>query len=305
MEKINFEQLTSIPISMGGQIELPKELDYLGDKKPYIIYDKEFKTKKKSKKYGDGAREYFTEIRKTMNRGYLNQYHCNNIINLMDRYYRKPDRWRAYRPHIVCIEYAFGEKWGEDTFYFHLNKYFNGCFRPYISNPSVINGPVCFSSPKIHDNASDRNFVMNMFRRSVEDQIIDFKYNKNNGQSGVHEVHHKDTTFINLMLGFADQVMKIHSRVDFESYIKPFGKYYPSDGARFDKDNLNLTAALSLPSIAAFLLNVKYPILSGSVVSRNFSMCSNNVCVLPVPGGPYIIVLIYLLTPLSYFLNSY
>ena len=49
MEKINFEQLTSIPISMGGQIELPKELDYLGDKKPYIIYDKEFKTKKKSK----------------------------------------------------------------------------------------------------------------------------------------------------------------------------------------------------------------------------------------------------------------
>ena len=238
MEKINFEQLTSIPISMGGQIELPKQLDYLGDKKPYIIYDKEFKTKKKSKKYGDGAREYFTEIRKTMNRGYLNQYHCNNIINLMDRYYRKPDRWRAYRPHIVCIEYAFGEKWGEDTFYFHLNKYFNGCFRPYISNPSVINGPVCFSSPKIHDNASDRNFVMNMFRRSIEDQIIDFKYNKNNGQSGVHEVHHKDTTFINLMLGFADQVMKIHSRVEFESYIKPFGKYYPSDGARFDKDNI-------------------------------------------------------------------
>ena len=79
---------------------------------------------------------------------------------------------------------------------------------------------------------------MNMFRRSVEDQIIDFKYNKNNGQSGVHEVHHKDTTFINLMLGFADQVMKIHSRVDFESYIRPFGKYYPSDGARFDKDNI-------------------------------------------------------------------
>ncbi len=107
-----------------------------------------------------------------------------------------------------------------------------------VSNPSVINGPVCFSSPKIHDDASDRNFVMNMFRRSIEDQIIDFKYYENDGQSGVHEVHHKDTTFINLMLGFADQVMKIHSRVDFESYIRPFGKYYPSDGARFDKDNI-------------------------------------------------------------------
>ena len=25
---------------------------------------------------------------------------------------------------------------------------------------------------------------------------------------------------------------------DFESYIRPFGKYYPSDGARFDKDNI-------------------------------------------------------------------
>ncbi len=34
----------------------------------------------------------------------------------MDRYYRKPDRWRSYRPHIVCIEYAFGEKWGEGRF---------------------------------------------------------------------------------------------------------------------------------------------------------------------------------------------
>ena len=40
------------------------------------------------------------------------------------------------------------------------------------------------------------------------------------------------------MLGFADQVMKIHSRVDFETYIRPFGKYYPSDGARFDKANI-------------------------------------------------------------------
>ena len=59
-------------------------------------------------------------------------------------------------------------------------------------------------------------------------------------------------------------------------------------------DNLNLSAALSLPSTAAFLLNVKYPILSGSVVSKNFSMCPNKVCVLPVPGGPviYIIVLV-------------
>ena len=238
MTEINFNELTTIPPSMGGQINLPKQLDFLGDKKPYIVYEKEYQTKKKSKKYGDGAREAFTKIRQTMNKGYLDQYHCTNIINLMDRYYRKPDRWREYRPHIVCIEYAEGEKWGEDTFYFHLNKNFSGCFRPYISNPSVINGPVCFSSPKIHDDASDRNFVMNMFRRSIEDQIIDFKYYENDGQSGVHEVHHKDTTFINLMLGFADQVMKIHSRIDFESYIRPFGKYYPSDGARFDKDNI-------------------------------------------------------------------
>ena len=179
MTEINFEQLTTIPPSMGGQIDLPKQLDFLGDKKPYIIYEKEYHTKKKSKKYGDGAREVFTKIRETMNKGYLDQYHCTHIINLMDRYYRKPDRWRMYRPHIVCIEYATGEKFGEDTFYFYLNKNFNGCFRPYISNPSVINGPVCFSSPKIHDDASDRNFVMNMFRRSIEDQIIDFKYYEN------------------------------------------------------------------------------------------------------------------------------
>ena len=138
MTEINFEQLTTIPPSMGGQIELPKQLDFLGDKKPYIIYGKEYHTKKKSKKHGDGAREAFTKIRETMNRGYLDQYHCNHIINLMDRYYRKPDRWRSYRPHIVCIEYAFGEKWGEDTFYFHLNKNFNGCFRPYLSDPFVL-----------------------------------------------------------------------------------------------------------------------------------------------------------------------
>ena len=43
MEKINFEQLTTIPISMGGQIELPKELDYLGDKKPETYTPKPFK----------------------------------------------------------------------------------------------------------------------------------------------------------------------------------------------------------------------------------------------------------------------
>ena len=41
MTKIDFEQLTTIPPSMGGQIELPKQLDFLGDKKPYIIYGKE------------------------------------------------------------------------------------------------------------------------------------------------------------------------------------------------------------------------------------------------------------------------
>ena len=52
MTEINFEQLTTIPPSMGGQIELPKQLDFLGDKKPYIIYGKEYHTKKKSKKYG-------------------------------------------------------------------------------------------------------------------------------------------------------------------------------------------------------------------------------------------------------------
>ena len=234
---INFENY-SIPLSMGGQIKIPKELKFLGDTKPYIVYDKEYKTKKKSKKHGDGAREAFTKIRQTMNRGYLNQYHCNNIINLMDRYYRKPKKWRRYRSYIVSIEYTNGEKWGEDTFYFHLSKSFDDCFRKYIANPSVINGPICFSSPKIHDDASDRNFVLNMFRRSVEDQIIGFKYYENNGQSNVHEVHHKDITFINLMLGFGDQVMKIHSRTDFEAYIRPFGKYYPSDGARFDKDNI-------------------------------------------------------------------
>ena len=238
MSKLTFESV-SIPQSMGGQIELPEELDFLGDTKPYILYGKEYKTKTLSKKTGeDGAREAFTKIRQTIPKDFLNKFHSDNIINLMDRYYRKPERWRAYRPHIISIEYTNGEKWNEDTFYFHLNKNFNGCFRPYLSNPSVINGPLCFSSPNIHDEASDRNWVMSMFRRSVEDQIIQFKYYENDGQSGVHEVHHEDITFINIMLGFADQVMKIHSRVDFESYIRPFGKYYASDGARFDKDNI-------------------------------------------------------------------
>ena len=83
MTEINFEQLTTIPPSMGGQIELPKQLDFLGDKKPYIIYGKEYHTKKKSKKYGDGAREAFTKIRETMNRGYLDQYHCNHNFLLV------------------------------------------------------------------------------------------------------------------------------------------------------------------------------------------------------------------------------
>ena len=46
---INFENY-SIPLSMGGQIKIPKELKFLGDTKPYIVYDKEYKTKKKSKK---------------------------------------------------------------------------------------------------------------------------------------------------------------------------------------------------------------------------------------------------------------
>ena len=50
MTEINFNELTTIPPSMGGQINLPKQLDFLGDKKPYIVYEKEYQTKKKSYK---------------------------------------------------------------------------------------------------------------------------------------------------------------------------------------------------------------------------------------------------------------
>ena len=44
MTEINFNELTTIPPSMGGQINLPKQLDFLGDKKPYIVYEKEYQT---------------------------------------------------------------------------------------------------------------------------------------------------------------------------------------------------------------------------------------------------------------------
>ena len=218
---------------------LPPELEFIGDKKPYKLYDNEYNTKTKSTKTGqNGARDAFTEIRKTIPKDFLDDFHFNNIINLMDRYYYKSESWRKYRPYIGYIEYTNGEKYNEPTFYFHLSKSFNNCFRPYIMNPSVINGPVCFGSPRIHEDASDRHFVAKMFRGAVEDQIMYFKYYENNAQSGIHQVHHEDITFINIMLGFANQVMKIDSRVDFESYIRPFGKYYGSRGSCFDVDNI-------------------------------------------------------------------
>ena len=83
-----------------------------------------------------------------------------------------------YRTHIVCIEYAFGEKWGEDTFYFYLNKNWS------IPIESICNNGM-FSSPKTDDCLQIEIIVMNC-----------------GSNLNHHEVHHKDTTFINLMLGF-------------------------------------------------------------------------------------------------------
>ena len=66
MSKLTFEGV-SIPQSMGGQMKLPEELEFIGDKKPYKLYGKEYKTKTLSKKTGeDGAKEAFTKIRQTI-----------------------------------------------------------------------------------------------------------------------------------------------------------------------------------------------------------------------------------------------
>mgnify|MGYP003141111082 FL=1 len=42
MTEIDFNQLTTIPISMGGQIKLPQELKFICDVKPYILYGKKY-----------------------------------------------------------------------------------------------------------------------------------------------------------------------------------------------------------------------------------------------------------------------
>ena len=58
--------------------------------------------------------------------------------------------------------------------------------------------------------------------------------------------------------------------------------------SRFDKSNRS--TALSLPSLTAFLVNVKNPIRSGAVpFSSSSSINPSKVLVFPVPGGPRII----------------
>ena len=219
---------------------LPPELDFIGDKKPYIVYGNTFQTKKKSKKYGDGAKEHFAKKREIMLIDeYLSQYHASHVINLMDRYYRTPKAWRKYRPHITGIMYTSGKKWNEPTFYFYLNKDFHDdpecLLTTRIINPSVINSCLCFESPNIHENASNRGYVAKMFRKAVEDQVLQFRWDVD-AQSGVHEIHHDKISFLDIMLGFARSILKINDRDEFEKQMRPLGKYVGGDGARFNPD---------------------------------------------------------------------
>lgn len=223
-------------------LELPPLLDFVGDKKPYIIYGEEYKTKMDSK-------EAFAKIKKTMQpNDLLDRYHFIHIINLMDRYYPHGEEWRIYRSSITNIKYGTG-RYRENTFYFYLDKSYDFCLDlcaakkvsglshpPYITNPSV-NRALCFSSPKVHAQASDRDFVTKMFRGAVDEQIIHFKYIENNARLKKDEAHHDIISFKEIVLAFGMQVLRKSSREELEAYIKPFGKYYAGIGARFDTTN--------------------------------------------------------------------
>ena len=59
--------------------KLPPELKFIGDKKPYKLYGKEYNTKTKSVKTGqNGTKEAFTEIRKTIPQDFLDAQNFQN-----------------------------------------------------------------------------------------------------------------------------------------------------------------------------------------------------------------------------------
>ena len=94
------------------------ELNFVGDQKPYIINNQEYKFKK-------DAKQAFKEFRKTIPTTIcLNEKDTIVIFNIMDKYYRLQNEWRKYRPFIQGVKYTTGHKWGELTFYFNLNKSF-------------------------------------------------------------------------------------------------------------------------------------------------------------------------------------
>ena len=211
---------------------IPTELTFIGDKKPYVINNKEYK----HKKY---AKQALKELLKTFPLDLaLNLKESTIIFNVMDRYYREPDFWRKFRPYIQSVRYTQGHKYKEKTFYFQLDRAFENkdselLLTPKILNPGVLGSCLCFVSPNVHDAAKNNTYVAKMFRSAVEDQVLNFRI-QNNGQSGIHEVHHADTTFKNIVLSFMSNVMKISDRDKFETDMRLLGKYIASEGQIFD-----------------------------------------------------------------------
>ena len=238
-EKLRLADVATTPTEREPFL-MPPEEKFIGDKKPYIIYKKEFKTKKLSKKYGNGAKEHFIkQIELLPVDEYLSQYHTRHIVNIMDRYYRLPKEWRKYRPYITGIIYTLGHKYKERTFKFYLSKPFyndpTNLLTPNIINPGVFGSCLCFESCNVHENTSDRIFVAKMFRRVVEEQVLQFRWDMN-AQSGIHEIHHDKISFLEIMLSFARDILKISDREEFEKQMRPLGMYFSSEGSGFNLD---------------------------------------------------------------------
>ena len=166
------------------------ELDFVGDQKPYIINNQEYKFK-------NAAKKAFKEFRKTIPTTIcLDKKNTIVIFNIMDRYYRLPDGWRKYRPFVRGVRYVDGHKWPGLTFFFNLNKSFpedEALITPRIYNPSVMSSCLCFESPNVHGAAHNNTYVAKMFRSAVEDQIFNFRINSH-AQSGIHAVSYTHLT---------------------------------------------------------------------------------------------------------------
>jgi hypothetical protein len=215
------------------------ELNFVGDQRPYIINNQEYKFK-------NAAKEAFKEFRKTIPIDIcLDEKDTIVIFNIMDRYYRLPAGWRKYRPFVQGVRYTEGHKWPDLTFFFNLNESFpedEDLITPRIYNPSVMGSCLCFGSPNVHGAAHNSTYVAKMFRSAVEDQIFNFRINSH-AQSGIHEIHHADITFKNIVLSFMNNVMKINDRDKFEKEIRSLGKYTAGEGQIF---NPNIPRAITI-----------------------------------------------------------